>query len=384
MARTRSEVAQGQVEELSDQERSASVETHTISIEDQLTQARIENERLKQLQELKDLQSQNRSLASGADRDATPSLRRDSVAPSEIVGPTIKAKTIRPEKMRSYKGSNEGEHLRWFREVNVKFLMSPEYFTTDNSRVIYCMQSLEGDAATQWYQYWDASAAKAQITFDQFKQFMLDLVADPANRRLLAYERFEEAKQKPDQKVTHFKAYLEDIEAQLPQFPEEIRANMFLAKLKPDLKNKILSTGNVPKLREEILAQAIMQESTLGRGRAGGGSGGNNSGHSSGQGGSFRGSQGRGKPKSGGQSHSNTLDNRVTKPNQRAGSGANKGAKGAQSTSQVICYKCNKPGHYADKCPENDKPAVGAVAANASKNDEAPAKPRGRSKKNDK
>ena len=39
---------------------------------------------------------------------------------------------------------------------------------------------------------------------------------------------------------------------------EEYRANFFLAKLRPELKNKILSTSNIPKLREEILAIAII------------------------------------------------------------------------------------------------------------------------------
>ena len=59
-------------------------------------------------------------------------------------------------------------------------------------------------------------------------------------------------------KVSAFKAYLEELEGHLPPFSEEHRANFFLAKLMPKLKNKILSTSNVPKLREEILAIAIM------------------------------------------------------------------------------------------------------------------------------
>ena len=59
-------------------------------------------------------------------------------------------------------------------------------------------------------------------------------------------------------KVSAFKAYLEELEAHLPPFAEEYRANFFLAKLRSELKNRILGTGNMPKLREEILAMAIM------------------------------------------------------------------------------------------------------------------------------
>ena len=74
------------------------------------------------------------------------------------------------------------------------------------------------------------------------------------NRRLLAYERFEEAKQRSDQKVTMFKAYLEELEANLPPIAPELKANLFLAKLRPKLKNKILSTGKVSDNREDIVA----------------------------------------------------------------------------------------------------------------------------------
>ena len=59
-------------------------------------------------------------------------------------------------------------------------------------------------------------------------------------------------------KVSAFKAYLKELKAYLPLFAEEYRANFFLAKLRSELKNRILGTGNMPKLREEILVIAII------------------------------------------------------------------------------------------------------------------------------
>lgn len=109
----------------------------------------------------------------------------------------IKAKTLRPDKMRPYKGSSKGEHLRWFREVKVKFLMSPEYFTTKTAKVVYCMQLLESDASTQWHSYFHTHDMN-YVTFAFFEKFLLDLVANPINRRLGVYERWEAAKQRPD------------------------------------------------------------------------------------------------------------------------------------------------------------------------------------------
>ena len=48
-------------------------------------------------------------------------------------------------------------------------------------------------------------------------------------------------------------------------FAEKQRTNFFLVKLRSKLKNKILSTNNVLKQREEILAMIIMQKNILNR-----------------------------------------------------------------------------------------------------------------------
>ena len=48
-------------------------------------------------------------------------------------------KTIRPEKIRLYYRNSEGEHIRWFANADIKFLLSPEYFTTDRAKILYCI-----------------------------------------------------------------------------------------------------------------------------------------------------------------------------------------------------------------------------------------------------
>ena len=45
--------------------------------------------------------------------------------------------------MRVYKGINKGKYLRWFADLEKKFLKSPEYFTTELSRIIYYINTLE-------------------------------------------------------------------------------------------------------------------------------------------------------------------------------------------------------------------------------------------------
>lgn len=308
--------------------------------------------------------------ASGEPRG--PLLRESSFGGfSEVLTP----KTIRPDKMRTYLGESEGEHIRWFADADIKFLLSPEYFTTDRAKILYCMQSLGGDAATQWRQEFKKEKVDT-YTFDYFKTFLLNLVADPENRRLLAHERFNSARQAKDQKVSVFKAYLEELESHLEPMPEQFRASIFLTKIRPELKDKILGTGRVPSTREEILALAIMQERALER------------------------YQPRPKPNDKGKS----LEERVSKPSTNSGgsgephakrqkkdkdkdkdrpkskSNSNAPAK-SEYRNDSSCFLCGDKGHWKNECPQKDNPNFTPVNSVQSKNDSAPSTEKGRGKK---
>jgi len=60
----------------------------------------------------------------------------------------IRAKILRLNKIYSYKGTSEGKYLYWFRDVNIKFLISLKYFTTDYLRIVYYIDSLENNPLT--------------------------------------------------------------------------------------------------------------------------------------------------------------------------------------------------------------------------------------------
>lgn len=344
------------------------------TLEERVEAARKANKELEMEHELARLTARNKLLRSGqvplTDVIVVPGTNPNGAPDVGILQP----KTLRPEKMRAYKGQSVGEHVRWFRDVDVVFMQSPAYFTTEQSRIVFCMQSLEGDPSVEWYDHIKKHPL-AELSFETFKTFLLNLVSDPVNRRLTAYEQWEAAKQRPEQKVAAFKSYLEELETHLPPFSAEHRANLFLAKLSAELKNKILSTGNVSNQREEILAQAMMQERILERMRPGRG---NN----------------QSKPNQGSQS-SKPLEERVTRPNANnaRAQDANKRKPESQNpkdthkdhdhdhnsdNAENICYHCGKPGHIRPNCPDRDKPATYRIGAVSAKNDEAPPEPRKR------
>lgn len=131
------------------------------------------------------------------------------------------------------------------------------------------MQSPKGAPEQQWHSHYTREGLEG-ITFAYFKNYLRNLVGDPKNRRLMAYERWCQATQGSYQKVVNFKSYLEGLEEELEDMTQQQKAYFFLAKLQRELKDAILRSANVPDNREELLAIATQQEQVLDRGRRSG------------------------------------------------------------------------------------------------------------------
>jgi hypothetical protein len=139
------------------------------------------------------------------------------------------------------------------------------YVITNKDKILYCMLFLENDVATQWYSRTSNGAKLKSETFEEFRKFLLNLVVNSINRRLLVYERWENARQKSNQKIIVFKKYLNKLKTHLLLLLKKHRIYIFLIKLKPNLKVKILDIDNVLDTRDELLAIIIMQKQTLNR-----------------------------------------------------------------------------------------------------------------------
>lgn len=360
----------------SEQPRSNSVsndDSNTVrpqSLEEQIAEEEARHHRLEQEAKLRRLRELNNDLAAAQDEPRARTPVSDYAPPS---APLV-AKTLKPDKMRAYKGLSEGEHISWFREVETKIRLGPEYFVTESQKILYCMQSLEGDAAAQWWPF-QKDLDLEDYGFSSFKRFLLDLVNDPINRRLLSYEKINEAAQRPHQKISVFKAYLEELESHIAPASEEQRANTFLTKMQPNLKNQILATGNVPRTREEIFALALRLERTLEQTSS------RTSGTKSAQ---------KGKP----------LEDRVATPHSRAEGAKSSGGKRPQggkrkssptkaqeqtnkARAEGACFTCGSKDHWKNECPKKDNPNFTSVGSTSTKNDKAPQSPQKRSKKDE-
>ena len=129
-----------------------------------------------------------------------------------------KDKSIKSNKIRFYKDLSVDEHVHWFREIDIKYMMSFEYFFINVIKIVYCMQFLKDDSIVQWYQHVNEDVLLSKKFYARFMTFLLNLITDSINRRFLVYEWWKKIKQKSDQKMLAFKTHLKKLKIQLSEF----------------------------------------------------------------------------------------------------------------------------------------------------------------------
>ena len=152
--------------------------------------------------------------------------------------------------MRFYKDLSVDKYVRWFRKIDIKYVISLKYFSVNVIKIVYCMQFLKDDFAIQWYQHVNENALLSKKFYAKFMTFLFNLITDLINRRLLVYERWKEIKQKSNQKMLAFKTYLKKLKTQLSEFNQKYKIIIFLAKLKQNLKFKISNINSVLHLKK--------------------------------------------------------------------------------------------------------------------------------------
>ena len=105
------------------------------------------------------------------------------------------------------------------------------------------------------------------VTFDNFENFLLNLIVDSVNRWLNVYERWKNVKQNSNQKISIFKIYLKDLKTHLFELKKIYKTFIFFVKFRFEFKQKILSIDNVSNIRKNILNIVIMQKKNLKRQR---------------------------------------------------------------------------------------------------------------------
>ena len=267
---------------------------------------------------------------------------------------------LRPMKLNEYHGKSIREHREWTRDAQTAFRQAKAYFRTEESKILYAMGFLKGDAKEMWYNHESEHPADT-LTWKDFTTFLLDNIEDPVNRSLDAQQRFEDARQLQSQSVQQFSVYLEGVEAQLYYpFSEEQRVTQFFTKIRPELQIQITNVGReLPKTRAALLALAIRLEVNVKK---------TNPQYAQKQKNHNNGGQGGKKRKrdKGNDDHNDDNRNNGNKESQskRKKKGGSSG-NGKKDHSHLTCFNCGEPGHISTNCSEpkkdKDKPKVGSI-----------------------
>ncbi|ELR06309.1 hypothetical protein GMDG_07900 [Pseudogymnoascus destructans 20631-21] len=166
-----------------------------------------------------------------------------------------------------YKGESARELNEFMASICTSFRYQPRMFPTEQSKVAFAAQYLEGDPMKEW----DNRCASQDEGFADpldiagFEEFLRDLHVDPANRQRIAALTYNGAHQRKGQGIRKFVTYLEELEREMEPYTESQRTTHLLTKIHPDMRQRLLEGGYTERSsthREAVVNILAMLEMT--------------------------------------------------------------------------------------------------------------------------
>jgi hypothetical protein len=262
-----------------------------------------------------------------------PSHKRGVSKTAEFPPTKVTRLVIKPSGMSQYFGRSQSEHRQWVREAETKFRQSPPYFVTDKDKILFTMDSLRGEPANIWFPYEKENRVTEEgPTWEFYTQFLLDLVKDPANRKIDDAQEYADARQREGQSAQAFHSYLQTLEARLPPYTEEQLVINYFTKIDARTRKHFLDQPNLPVIRSALVQLAQRFENNRREGP---------------------GSQGKGKFKK---------DKPEKKPEPPRSRSSGPSAQSQTNSSiekrkSLKCFGCGGD-HYKNKCPNRNASGV--------------------------
>ena len=168
---------------------------------------------------------------------------------------------LRVPEVKSYSGGSFLELQTFERSCEHVFDVRPTTYRKDVDRVLFGRGGLEGIPMTTWYRRED-KLGRLDITWNGFKTFLLDDLLPPEIRLRDVHRKHKEVRQQPGQSVHSLVRYIEELEAQMVELPEELQMTTILHALHPSIEIAISSRLESPKTKKELIQLALKVEAT--------------------------------------------------------------------------------------------------------------------------
>lgn len=272
---------------------------------------------------------------------------------------TKRTGSVKPPKIRDlpvYSARNLQEAQGFIAGAERRFRVDDGYhYSNDTARIDACVLAFDKGPAAKWESF-ERRVGIDKITWEQFKEWIMDGIQDKANRSYGAATQYVRARQRSGQSTDDFAAYLDSLELEMGITEDAVRKSLLFGKLRDDLRKQISLYSEVPKTRYELISVASRIENSLSLATE------------------RRPPQDDTNPSTPLGKTPNPLPTQGEPPKFPArsmASGSNQIPIGnaletprsscwrCKSTDhkgyncpEVTCFKCNKKGHYASKCPE--------------------------------
>ena len=217
----------------------------------------------------------------------------------------------------------------------------PQWAVPDSEKIAYAAISLKGTALTRW-----SSRTVQPATWDKFLDTLRSYVRDPANRMADAMKGIWRYHHKDGKTVRDVLDDLVKFRTDIPEMSGEQRhAWELLLAIKPEIRSRVQQELPSIDTEDQVLRSAHRHEELLQ---------------------SAPKDKGKARDYAGAVKHTPSkrpsAPARANPPRSSTGTAEKQGTPASQP-KDLVCWTCNKPGHYSSNCPQAGSKGSASVSA---------------------
>ena len=165
---------------------------------------------------------------------------------------------LKSANLNLYYGKSYKEFKNWTRNALNAFEISSFYFLSKWEKIRWTQQYMRKTPSQRWSNYKEKNLETASTIWfwKNFFKFLLNLIKDSKNRRLVAVQKYDSVRQKQSQSVSDFVIYLEMLENDLNEFIAVQKRDHLLYRLRKDIRERLQMMTNISITRNRLAALA--------------------------------------------------------------------------------------------------------------------------------